>query len=347
MITPQSFSQRRNKELKKIDGAWYGPLVTKIEFPDCNHHAWLLAFEDNFDAKSLNLRNWKLPYQGVLAGFDFLTGGSKQWYANSGTTPALSIDSNIQLQNGVLKLIARRESTPIVGTFVTDWSSNPPKAVTDTFAYSSAWIETQEHYGYGRFETRCKIPKGKGLWPAFWMFSGKEGYNLEIDIFEFWNESACLGNYDADRLSKNPHWNIHSNQLMHPNDLTNPSDQYKPCQKWPETGYDDDFHVFDLEWDFYKMVWLIDGVAVRTTYHFLTSKGKPIDCHTKVINRSTIREAYFWPDTESMDVRFNLGVQFGKGKEPLPSDEYPKVFEVDYFRYYKQVPQSDYNRYRK
>ncbi len=346
LIHHSTFAQNKFKQLKKIDGGYYGPLVSKTSFPECKHDAWLLAFEDNFDGEKLDLQHWKLPYQGVLQGFDFTSFGGKEWYANTGTTPALSADSNIQVKDGILHLVAQREKKPIVGTFVVDWSTTPPKAVTDTFHFSSAWIETNEHYGYGRYETRCKIPKGKGMWPAFWMFSGKEGFNLEIDIFEFWNESSCLGLYDEDRLSKNPHWNIHSNQLIPPHDLTCPTDQYKPCQKWPKIGYDEEFHVFSFEWDYYKMQWFIDGVLMRTTYHFLTKKGIPIDCNSKIKNKHTIQEAYFWPQTESMGVLLNLAVQHGKNREPNPEDIFPKSFEIDYFRYYKQVPKEGYKQYR-
>ncbi len=42
---------------------------------------------------------------------------------------------------------------------------------TDTGAYRSARIKTQGLFAftYGRAEARMKLPKGQGIWPAFWM----------------------------------------------------------------------------------------------------------------------------------------------------------------------------------
>lgn len=39
---------------------------------------------------------------------------------------------------------------------------------------------------YGYFEIRTKLPKGKGLWPAFWMVGAnpKDNGSAEIDVFE-------------------------------------------------------------------------------------------------------------------------------------------------------------------
>lgn len=44
---------------------------------------------------------------------------------------------------------------------------------------------------YGYYECRCKLPKGKGMWSAFWLFTGSVGTvtgtgktGTEIDVFE-------------------------------------------------------------------------------------------------------------------------------------------------------------------
>ena len=57
--------------------------------------------------------------------------------------------------------------------------------------YTSARLLTQGRYAntYGRFEARIKIPRGQGIWPAFWMLGdniGSVGWPAsgEIDIME-------------------------------------------------------------------------------------------------------------------------------------------------------------------
>jgi beta-glucanase (GH16 family) len=58
--------------------------------------------------------------------------------------------------------------------------------------YTSARLTTERRFTvkYGRIEARIKMPRGKGLWPAFWMLGedhGSTGWPEcgEIDIMEF------------------------------------------------------------------------------------------------------------------------------------------------------------------
>ena len=44
-------------------------------------------------------------------------------------------------------------------------------------------VTCTERFGYGYFEIEAKLPRGKNLWPAFWM-SPFESWPPEIDVFE-------------------------------------------------------------------------------------------------------------------------------------------------------------------
>jgi beta-glucanase (GH16 family) len=314
----------------------YATISTKELIP-CSDGSWVLDYEDNFDGEALSSQNWIYPYQGVLAGFNFENDGSKTWYANSGTTPALPIANNIVTVNGILQLIARKESTPITGKYVVDWSKNPPGKDSSSFLYSSAWIESQRMFGYGKYEARIKIPKGKGLWPAFWLFNGENGkHNYEIDIFEFWNEYSCVGRYKKNRLSRNPHFAIHGDSINRGSSQC--SDDLYPCYgNWgnSKTDLSDDYHIYTLEWDYYKIVWSIDGQVVHSLYRFNSRNGNPTDCNTiKEGIEYKVNES--WPFTDKMQVRFNLGIQHGNGNDPNLNDDFPKSMEIDYFRFYKK-----------
>lgn len=52
------------------------------------------------------------------------------------------------------------------------------------------------NFGFGRFEIEAKLPKGVGLWPAFWMWA-TNAWPPEIDIFEGYSGD---GNYRGNIL---------------------------------------------------------------------------------------------------------------------------------------------------
>jgi beta-glucanase (GH16 family) len=312
--------------------------ITKDECIPCNDQTWILQYEDNFDGKELSSKNWIFPYQGVLAGFDYSSSGSKTWYANTGSTPMLPLSNNIQTENGILKLIARKESTPIVGKYVVNWSTTPPTKDSSAFQYSSAWIESQQLFGYGKYEARIKIPNGKGLWPAFWLFNGLNNHRYEIDIFEFWNETNCLNRYKKNRLSKNPHFALHGDSINRGSSQC--TDDLFPCYgNWGNSkiDYSADFHVYVLEWDYYKILWYIDGKIVHSLYRFSGKGGKIIDCNTVELG-AEYKTNESWPFTDEMQVRFNLGIQYNKGDYEVNSgSDFPGAMEVDYFRFYQKI----------
>lgn len=163
--------------------------VYLTEAGQCNYDPWITVFEDHFEGNALDKSRWVLPNQGVIRNFDHSK--EKQWYANTGHSPSLPIENNVQINNGILHLISNRESTPIIGTYVVDWNTNPWTYATESFSYTSGEIDSKYKFGYGWYEIRCKIPTGKGFWPAFWIYGeNSSGVNNEIDIFEFWDNNT-------------------------------------------------------------------------------------------------------------------------------------------------------------
>ncbi|MFV1996229.1 MAG: family 16 glycosylhydrolase, partial [Verrucomicrobiales bacterium] len=67
--------------------------------------------------------------------------------------------------------------------------------------YASGMMTTSGKFSqrYGRFEIRCKVPKGRGLWPAFWMLPEPPSWPPEIDVLEI------LG-HETDRVHLTHHW---------------------------------------------------------------------------------------------------------------------------------------------
>lgn len=62
---------------------------------------------------------------------------------------------------------------------------------SSTGAYTSGWVESKNKmsFGYGTITARMKVPKGKGIWPAFWLKGADEDTTAwptsgEIDVVE-------------------------------------------------------------------------------------------------------------------------------------------------------------------
>ena len=137
---------------------------------------WTLTFEDEFlgvnpDGTGLDRSKWT-PGLGTLR-----SNGEQEWYVDS--------PNNIAISNGTLKLNAIHDHPPggvgqgpgLCGDGITrpdcDYSSG--EVITKSSFY--------QRFGY--FEIRCKMPAGKGQWPAFWLLPADPGgWPPEYDIFE-------------------------------------------------------------------------------------------------------------------------------------------------------------------
>lgn len=76
-------------------------------------------------------------------------------------------------------------------------------------------VSCTKEFGFGTYSIVAKLPKGKNLWPAFWMWSW-DSWPPEIDVFEAYSNS--MGSYIKPRML-NPlgFWNVQTN--VHYEDL--------------------------------------------------------------------------------------------------------------------------------
>lgn len=285
-----------------------GEKVVLIEDGKCSNMPWKLVFEDNFNGNTLNLEKWDIPYQGVIR--DYEHENEKQWYSNTGNSPQIPFENNIEVSEGTLKIIARFEETPIYGEY-TNWSENPPKSYSSNFKYTSAELDSKNKFKYGKYEIRCKIPKGKGFWPAFWMYGESDnGVNNEIDVFEFWENDT-----------KDHNMTIHYNGTMCHSDYNGPD-------------YSKAFHTFTLIWDEYKIEWYVDGELKRRSTKFYSLLGQQLDCNSLKAFHPYIFNSSF--PNEKMNIIVNLAIENKLDFKPDEKTTFPGIFEIDYIRFYEK-----------
>jgi beta-glucanase (GH16 family) len=284
--------------------------VTPTADGKCLENDWKLVFEDDFDGTELNKNTWAV--RGYAQG-SFDAEGSNEYY---------SFD-NVKVENGICKLIPKKET---VIRKAVSWKEDSIKLEdgkinTRTYNYTSGWIETKEQFHYGKYEIRCKIPKGKSCWSAFWMYGQVGDINNEIDVFEFWNPKNAFGNYSSKKLSMQHHMTLHFNHKMSVENYVGPD-------------YSLDYHTFTLVWDSTKIEWFVDGDLKRISTQYQTKRGKNVQCKDIKAGRTYILNPVF--PTAPMAIITNIALQSGKNS-PDESTFINPAFEIDYIRYYKPV----------
>ncbi|CAL9380180.1 Beta-glucanase [Nocardiopsis dassonvillei] len=172
-------------------------------------------------------------------------------------------------------------------------------------SYTSARMTTQNKVQprYGRVEARIKIPRGQGVWPAFWMLGS--GFpdtpwpdSGEIDIME--------------NIGREPHLvhgSLHGPGYSGGNPLTG---SYMHPQGW---SFADDFHTFAVDWAPGSVTWSVDGNAYQT-YTSADTGGNP------------------WVYDQPFFMILNVAVGGNWPGYPDGTTQFPQEMVVDYVRVY-------------
>ncbi len=122
--------------------------------------------------------------------------------------------------------------------------------------YCSGMMTTYGKFAqrYGRFEIRCRVPSGKGLWPAFWLLPQPFTWPPEIDIFEI------LG-HQTDRAYFTCHWRDKQGKCLSEGGSAR------------GINFANGFHTFTLDWTAGHLIWYVDGKEkVRKTTNIPNTK---------------------------------------------------------------------------
>lgn len=229
----------------------------------------------------------------TLWSYDIGTGNNG--WGNNELQYYTSRPENIVVENGMLKITAKREL--YLGS-----------------GYTSAKIVTKGIFEkkYGRFEARIKLPWGKGLWPAFWMLGSNiqtaveipDNPNTvywpqcgEIDIMEY------LGNRPTSVFGT-----VHGPGYS---GVASISKTYT----LPNNRFDNDFHVFGIEWGENYINYYVDDVL----YNQITPDDVPGE----------------WVFNNSFYMILNMAVGGDLPGSPNSDTVFPQEMLVDYVRVYQ------------
>ncbi|MBK8230820.1 MAG: glycoside hydrolase family 16 protein [Candidatus Eisenbacteria bacterium] len=238
---------------------------------------WKLVWEESFDGPAGQLPD--------AARWRFDVGGD---WGNAQLEYDTERAENVSLDGtGNLAIVARRET--LQGR-----------------AYTSGRINTRDHFeqARGRFEARIKLPIGRGIWPAFWLLGenfAEVGWPAcgEIDIMEYRGQEpgVVLGS-------------LHGPGYSGGGSITG---RYA----LPAGTFNDDFHIFAVEWDESSIIWMVDGVA----YHVVTPRDLPASGR--------------WVFDHPFFIILNLAVGGNFVGPPDANTVFPQTMLVDWVRVYR------------
>jgi beta-glucanase (GH16 family) len=228
-----------------------------------------LVFVDEFDVfRRFDGRSgiWRTTYgDGTHLGLDkrsLPTNGELELYVDPDITgPRGSLGLNpFTVRNGILEI--RAEPTP-----------RELRPLLMNYPYMSGIITSQPSFSqtYGYFEMRAKLPRGKGLWPAFWLLPADHSWPPEIDVMESIGDPT------------------HVFLTTHSKGDDNKSLEYRISG--------DDFHTFAVSWDEREIIWYIDGRRAG-------SKATPRDMHKPMFMLANLGVGGYWPGHPDASTRF-------------------------------------------
>ena len=174
--------------------------------------------------------------------------------------------------------------------------------------YTSARLITKGKFDlkYGRFEARIKVPRGQGVWPAFWML----GNNIDT---AGWPQS---GEIDImENIGREPsivHGTVHGPGYSGANGIGT------PFSLSGNTPFADGFHTYAIEWSASEMRWYVDNIQ----YQVLTPKNLP--------------QGSTWVFDHPFFMILNFAVGGSWPGNPDANTTFPQAMQVDFVRVYRR-----------
>ena len=252
---------------------------------------WKLSWSDEFDGgkgSTVDPGKWTFETGGSGFGNEEL-----QFYTNT--------NANCYLDGeGHLVLVAREEL------------SGSKSCWYGPCEFTSARIITRGKFAqaYGRFEARIKIPRGQGVWPAFWLLGAnckRKGWPAcgEIDVME-----------NIGREPSIVHGTFHGPGYSGAGGIG-------ASYSHPNGGeFCADFYVFAVEWEPNKLAWFVNDKLYETR--------TPAD----------LPSGTKWVYVHPFFVILNLAIGGKWPGSPNRTSSFPQQMVVDYVRVYERGKSS-------
>ncbi|AEI42402.1 carbohydrate binding domain-containing protein [Paenibacillus mucilaginosus] len=242
---------------------------------------------------------WKLRWADEFdqpgidpAKWNFIEGGGG--YGNNELQNYTNRPENARVEDGSLVIEAREES----------FGGSP---------YTSSKLTSQGkgEWTYGRYEIRAKLPAGQGIWPAIWMMPADETLygpwpsSGEIDIMEL------LGHRPG--------------QIFGTLHYGKPKEETQASYILPgNKGFDDDYHVFAIEWEPGEIRHYVDGILYSRMNDWFSHNSNEAAAYT-----------YPAPFDRDFYMQLNLAVGGNWPGNPDATTTFPQRMLVDYVRVYE------------
>ena len=173
-------------------------------------------------------------------------------------------------------------------------------------SYTSARITTKEkvEVEYGRVEVRAKLPKGDGLWPAFWML----GANIDLKGWPNAGEIDVMENIG--REPNRVHGTVHGRTYSG-------GDSIGGSYRFDDVLPSDAFHTYAIEWEPERIRWYVD------------------DVHYSTVMPSILPNPGRWAFDHPFFLILNLAVGGQWPGEPTEETVFPQEFVIDHVRVYE------------
>lgn len=246
-------------------------------------NGWNLCWSDEFNGDRLDMSKWNILLREQSKHHEL------QYY----------LPDEVYVENGMLRIRSRERKF-------------------GSMEFTSGRLDTKGKFApvYGRFEIRARLPSGKGLWPAHWLYPQNRNWMMEFVMAE------AVANGKERLIPEERPWysEIDIMEFLghEPNILYGTLHYYtfdgqkkSTSGTWQgTTDYSKDFHIYALEWEPDSIRWYIDGQLLHST-----TVGIPHSPHYLILNTAIGGD---WPGN------------------PDSTTFFPQFHDIDYVRVFSK-----------